>query len=64
MAAFLGFKGESPLAIKSALIKTSNFKKSLRYFFAKVVLPAPLGPAITVYFMRVNIKNFQRKIIF
>jgi hypothetical protein len=41
-----GAKGDNPAAIKSALIKLIQCATVGRYSKAKVVLPAPFGPAI------------------
>lgn len=48
MAAKSGFSGDQPLAIKSALTKWIT-PSSGRYRAAKVVLTAPLGPAMTMH---------------
>lgn len=45
MATSSGANGERPSAIKSALMKMGHPASCGRYSHAKVVLPAPLGPA-------------------
>jgi hypothetical protein len=47
MAAALGASGDSPRAISSALRKRMHFTSFGRNSRAKVVLPAPLHPAMT-----------------
>src|SRR3954452_20640062 len=47
MAWVSGANGESPAAIRSALTNSRQWTKSGRNSVAKVVLPAPFGPAIT-----------------
>ena len=47
MAPALGFNGESPRAISSALRKRRHFTSFGKNSLAKVVFPAPLQPAIT-----------------
>jgi hypothetical protein len=49
-AAFSGAKGESPLAIKSALIKSGHPASLGRNSCVNVVLPAPFGPATMMIF--------------
>src|SRR5882724_1301945 len=46
-AARSGASGERPAAIRSALMKWITHASRARYARAKVVLPAPFGPAIT-----------------
>jgi hypothetical protein len=48
MAAFSGAKGDSPAAIRSALTNTGQAASLGRNSRAKVDLPAPFGPAITM----------------
>src|SRR6266545_5404853 len=48
IAALSGRKGESPLAIKSAFTKCMTPMSLGRNSLAKVVLPAPFGPAMTM----------------
>ena len=50
MAAVSGAKGANPAAIKSALIKIGQLASFGRYSQAKVVLPAPFGPAMIITF--------------
>ena len=51
-AAASGLKGESPVAIRSALIKCGHWASAGRKARAKVVLPAPFGPARMRIFLR------------
>ena len=54
LAAFIAAVSDAndanPAAIKSALIKVRQSASFGRYSRAKVVLPAPLGPAIIIIF--------------
>src|SRR5690242_13215281 len=52
MAAASGKNGDIPFAIKSALVKFSQSAYLGRNVVANVVLPTPLGPAMTYKFMR------------
>lgn len=49
MAASSGLSGDRPLAIKSAFTKWITPASSGRYRRAKVVFPAPFGPAMTTH---------------
>ncbi len=50
-AAASGIKGDNPAAIKSALIKRGNPASAGKKERAKVVFPAPLGPAMMIIFL-------------
>ena len=64
-AAFSGLNGDMPAAIKSALInlgQSASFGRNVR---AKVVLPAPLGPAIiTTLGIISNYNPFERSLLY
>jgi hypothetical protein len=51
MAAVCGEKGEIPAAIRSALINQGQSASNGKKVLAKVVLPAPFGPAMMIIFL-------------
>lgn len=50
-AAASGANGDKPAAIKSALMKRGHCASAGRNDLAKVVFPAPLGPAMIIYLL-------------
>ena len=57
MAAASGAKGDSPAAIKSALMNVGQLASLGKNSRAKVVLPAPLGPAMMTIFLSDLVKR-------
>ena len=50
-----GLKGANPAAIRSALMKRNVCASLGKKFLAKVVFPAPLGPAIMIIFLLIAV---------